>query len=441
MNEQFELYAQQDPEQASLPAKGPSVWVWLAAVLLMLFGLFMLIPAGLNTVLGADALRAFGYELAGDYERAFEAYAANLQLERQLEEWAQDNFSFGASEAPGFTTNHFGFARSIGMTGRMHGPLRFWQMEIDRQMGGQQPLLYAFDRMPRALYRFAVQVDTIGLIVNGVLEADGEAETMLDLVRALDIARQQDPYAAERRLFYDALALQWLVNYDPASDEAGRRLQVLQQAEGVQRWMYAEAAVARARELEDFALLAELSEQDVAHNHNDFVAMQRHVRALFLAGQTEQAHQTAQDYANQYEAMREVMQLLQAEFYYREGRFAEAMALTQSLIDAQPEEETGNEVYMEARAVQAIVYLLQERADDAFALLHPYLVDEEAGPTVNLFYAALVATVVAEELEFLDSIFPQEYWEEDLSPTLLALLDGETTVQAIFTEGWGGLDI
>ena len=437
--EEAEDEIQEEEAPPPLPRKTPGALAWVVALLVTLFALVMLIPAVMNASLASYALQGLGRELRGDYRGAIEAYAALEAEAGDIEAWAADNFSFGRwtpERAPAFTTNHFGLQRYIGILGRLHGPLVFWHMEMDRQQQWQQPLLGFFaGRMPRHLRDFAAQVDTIGLIQLEIQNhfTDDPAQDF----QAIEAARAQDALAAERRLYYDAIALMWLASEDPASDEVGQRLVALQNEAGHARWMTADVALTRARVMGDYALLARLSEQAVAHDRGDAVAMELHVRALFLSGAAQQAHETAVRYARNAR-MHDVMQLIRAELFYREGRYDESIALAEEIIAAQDPLDS-DEAHMEATAIKGIALMLRGDADAAFALLQPYL-DAPFHPTINLYYAALAAAFVAGEFEFLDAISPPEFRQYDLPQALIDLIAGETTLATIYTEGWGGMD-
>ena len=263
---QDESEATDNPQksQSAKPIKGAGFWAWLVAGLVMFFGLFMLIPAALNTALGSYALLGLLHETGGDYESAIAVYF--MGIENDIEAWAVDNFSFGNSPAPGFTTMDFGLARYLGIIGRQAGPLDFSQ---DREL---VRLLDMFERVPRSLKSLAAQVEIIaGLFAAAEelaweLEAQPSIEQELQLLESL---RAQDEQAGRNKLVYDAVALLWLAIDDLFSEEVAARLEALKSARGSELWMY--DAVASA--LETNLPLEEAKQLYHAGNYDQAIAL------------------------------------------------------------------------------------------------------------------------------------------------------------------------
>jgi len=387
----------------------PGVLAWVVAVLVMLFGLVMFIPAMLNGSLASYAMIGFAHELRGNHEAAGEVYYRLGREERDITRWANQNFTLGTHSTPGFTTNQFSLARTYVITGRLIGPLEFWWNDLHVGLGQQ----FEHQRMPRSLARLASQVEVLQQIV-----IDGA---------------QRDDLHRRYHLIYDAVQLRLNID-DVATDEFGEALAALQAARGSERWMYAGVAAFRAQAMEDWELLVQLSEESLRHNPRDYGSMELRVRAMFLAGESEQAHLLAIDYGNEHDMLYYPMHLLRAELYYREGHFAQANEMVTSLFKM----HDSGEVYERAIAIQGIVLLLQDKAEEAFELLRPY-VEHENPETLQLLLVALTAAAAADDIEFVDYVIPPELQQEHLPQALLDFIAGETTIEAIFVEGWGGL--
>jgi hypothetical protein len=231
-------------------------------------------------------------------------------------------------------------------------------------------------------------------------------------------------------LIYDSINLAGLAMQDPTSDEVGALLYALQNDHRHEWWMTSTVAQERARVLEDWPLLADLAEQAVARNPFDFVAMQRHVRALFLMGDESQALAMAEYYATTQPEVAPLMQLQRAEFSLRSND-ENTIALTEQLRAQHPlQHGQDNSIHMSATALQGAALLLQGEIDQAVVLLQsyvegPFLINEQ------LLFTAYAAFIAAAETEFI------EHLTAPLHPQLQALHAGETTLHEIFAEGWG----
>ena len=232
--DQLEEAAHSDQNQAiKSTSKGAGGWAWSVAVMVMLFGLFMLIPAGLNTALGAYALLGLSHEAMGDYESAIAIYS--MDMGQEIEAWAVDNFSFGNSEAPGFTTNNFGIARSLGIISKQASPLDFVRNQQFMSLFGQ------LNRVPRSMKDFAAQVELIDGLFAAVEELAWELGTQPTIeqeLQLLETMRVQDRNATRHKLIYDAVALFWVAMDDLASEEVTERLEALMSEPGSEAWMY-----------------------------------------------------------------------------------------------------------------------------------------------------------------------------------------------------------
>ena len=429
----------EETEEPPKPVKGPGAAAWLAALLVMLFGLVMFVPAMLNGSLATFAFVGLGRELAGDIDGADEAYSRLRREAAEIEEWADENFSFGTSAAPGFTTNGFEFHRIHGINARELGPFEFWRND---ELYQPFHMFYQQHRMPRALRLFAARMAAIEDIYMAALDEaadeDDENNELTPVQRqllALELLRERDPLARQRALYYDTIRLNWMAQDDVTSDELGEHLRALQHARGSERWMYADVAMERARAMEDFALLIQLSEEALRHNPRSLDAMELHVRALYHNGDADGAFEAARYYAqaNADNMVYDIMQLIMAELYYRTGRYDESIALAEEVI-ATARHHPG--IYHQATATKGIALMLRGDAQQAFDLMQGYAL---MTGNENLYFAALAAAIVTDETHFLDIIAPPELREDDWPPPLLDLIAGETTLHEIYTQGWGGL--
>ncbi|MCL2447167.1 MAG: hypothetical protein FWD06_10425 [Oscillospiraceae bacterium] len=403
---------QHDDAPARNP-RGPGLSAWVSAVLVVLFAAVMFIPAALNVSLTSYAGQGLWHELRGNNQAAIDVYTELINAEADIEAWARDNFALGTGT--GFTTNHFSIARRILMLQRLYGPIDFWRMEQQMHLHQMPPLLSWFEstRMPRRLASFAAQVELVEQI-------------LLD-----DMQRDEVP--TRYVLIYDSINLAGLAMQDPTSDEVGVLLAELQSHRRHEWWMTSTVAQERARALENWPLLANLAEQAVARNPYDFAAMQRHVRALFLMGDEEQAHVQARDYAFAQPDIYPQMQLQRADFYLRQGLDDIAEAIAESLRSNHPlQHAQDNSIHMNATALQGATLLLRGAIDQAVILLQgyvegPFLINEQ------LLFTAYAARIAAGDTEFV------EHLTTPLHPQLQALYAGETTLHDIFTTGWGVL--
>jgi len=403
-------------KNASTPARkssGPGLLAWVTAALIALFAMVMFIPAALNLSLTSYAALGMWHELRGDDLAAADIYMNLMNTEADIEAWAREHFAPGTGS--GFTTNNFGIARRIQMLQRLYGPISFWQMEQQMHMHQMPPLLdwFADTRMPRRLARFAEQVEIVELILLGDM--------------------QRDDVPARHVLIYDSINLAGLAVQDPASDEVGELMHVLQSNRRHQWWMTSTVAQERARALEDWSLLANLAKQAVARNSFDFAAMQRHVRALFLAGNEDQAFAMSEYYAIAQPDIAAQMQLQRADFTLRQGNFAQTLEMTKHLRATHPlRHGQDNSVYMNAVALQGAALLLQGNIDEAYSLLRNYI-EGQFPVNQQLVFTAFAAFIAADDVEFLDDLL------EPLHPQLQELHAGNITLQEIFTQGWGVL--
>jgi hypothetical protein len=139
------------------------------------------------------------------------------------------------------------------------------------------------------------------------------------------------------------------------------------------------------------------------------------------------------------------MLLYKAEMKYRDGAYDEAIALADEVTANAQADEAYAAYIPEAAAYKAVALLLSDRAQEALELLRPFV--EEGAQVSNSFVSTLLAAAVAAGDEAYYDSFEQEqleiftyYYGYSMPDSLEALKAGETTVEAIFTEGWGGFD-
>lgn len=401
---------QQEDENSTRKSRGPGLSAWATTALVLLFAAVMLVPAALNLSLTRYAAQGLWHELRGNNQAAIDTYLQLMNVETDIEAWAQNNFALGAGT--GFTTNQFSIARRILMLQQLYGPIDFWRMEQQMHLHQMPPLLAWFEhnRMPRRLANFAEQVEVVEQILLHNM--------------------QRDDVPARHVLIYDSINLAGLAMQNPASDEVGELLHALQSNRQHAWWMTSSVAQERARTLENWPLLAKLAQQAAAHNSDDFAAMQRHVRALFLLGDETQALAMAEYYTRAQPEVAPLMQLQRAELSLRSNNET-TILITEQLRTQHPlYHGQDNSIHMSATALQGAALLLQGEIDQAVVLLQgyvegPFLINEQ------LLFTAYAAFIAAGETEFIEHLIVP------LHPKLQALYTNEITLKTIFSEGWG----
>jgi len=435
---------EQPPAKPEKPIKGPRLWTWLVAVLLMLFGLLLLLPAMWNAVLAVPAVAGLVNEAGRKYTSALEAYA-------QLDTLEMSTQGIGL---PGLSSGNFSMERRYVVWNKLYGPLAIVQ---------SQPLEQYFPegtRMPRSLRGLAAQCGEIAAILEGfyaqldalMAPAEGQSESEWAL-EALEAARAQDSKAGARALYYDTIALQ-IGAGDPEQKEASLvRLEALRKNPAAEPWMYEEIALYYALQDGDYAAMIPMCDARVKRNREDYFTMQHKVKALFLSGEEDKAFKTAAAYGRRA-AAETAMRMTEAELYYRKGEYGKAIALCDGILDAVDFGAVFTTVAelaplgpaMEATRVKAIALLLQGSPEEARDLLNDTM--EAAGQYLQYIsvdlnayaYTLLVAYTEIGDEAGAANLEAQLASGGSIPQVITDLKAGNTTVEKIFTEGWGGFD-
>ncbi|MCL2495377.1 MAG: hypothetical protein FWE98_06960 [Oscillospiraceae bacterium] len=430
------------PEQKpGRPIKGPRFWAWALAVLLMLYGLLMLAPALWNAVLSAAALTGLVSEAGRRYDSAMEAYELLYSLEQGAQGMGLD--------ALGLSSGNFLYERQFAMVGKLDGPLAL--------VLGQDvpPISYFFPgRVPGSLRKLNAVSGELEEILLGFYAqldltpepAEGQSESKWAL-GALEAARALDGRAGQRALYYDALALYYAANYPEEKQANLARVEALKKAPCSEFWMYENIALYHAFEDDDYDALAALYGAHAKRSREDYLAMQRRVRALYLSAGEAEALKAAKKYARRPQA-KPYMELARAEILYRQGKYDEAIALCDGVISrAVPMDPSasgmGDVAAMEAVAVKAAVLLLQGEAGRAAALMEAAQENPYGRMSLNFPYTLLAAYAVNGDWEgeaAQNLLMMLLYNDYAVPQAVAALAEGSTTVEKIFTEGWGGFD-
>lgn len=435
---------EEPPAKPEKPIKGPRFWAWLVAVLLMLFGLVLTVPALWNAVLAVPALVGLADEAGRKYTSALEAYS-------QLDTLDMSTQGIGL---PGLSSGNFSMERRYIVWSRLYGPLAIVQ---------SQPLENYFPegtRMPRSLRGLAARCDEIAAILEGFYAqldataqpAEGQSESEWALA-ALEAARALDDKAGERALYYDTIALQ-IGTGDPEQKEASlARLEALRKDPAAEPWMHEDIALYFALQDGDYTAMIPMCDARVKRNREDFLTMQYKVKALFLSGEEDKAFKTAAAYGRRA-AAKTSMRLTEAELYYRKGEYGKAIALCDEILGAVDFDAVFTTVAeltplgpaMEAARVKAVALLLQGSPEEARDLLKGAM--EDAGAYLQYMnvdmnaYACtlLVAYTETGDEEEAASLEAQLVYSGNVPQAVTDLRTGNTTVEKIFTEGWGGFD-
>ena len=435
---------EQPPAKPEKPIKGPRFWTWLVAVLLMLFGLVLTVPALWNAVLAVPAFAGLVNEAGRKYTSALEAYS---QLDT-LEAGAQ------GIGLPGLSSGDFSMERRYVVWNRLYGPLAIVQ---------SQPLENYFPegtRMPRSLRGLAAQCGEIADILEGFYAqldataqpAQGQSESEWALA-ALEAARALDDKAKARALYYDAIALQIGIGDPAQKQDSLARLEALRKNPAAEPWMHEDIALYYALQDGDYAAMIPMCDARVKRNREDFPAMQYKVKALFLGGEEDKAFKTAAAYGRRA-AAKTTMRLTEAELYYRKGEYGKAVALCDEVLGAVDFNAAFTTVAelaplgpaMDAVRVKAVALLLQGSPEEARDLLDGTM--EAVGAYLQYMnvdmnaYACtlLVAYTEAGDEEEAANLEAQLVYSGSVPQAVMDLRAGNTTVEKIFTEGWGGFD-
>ena len=444
---QEEAPAQEEakPAKPEKPIKGPRFWAWLIAAVMMLAGLVLSIPAMWNLLLVVPAVSGLISEAGRNYVSASQSYDFLYETDLTAQ-------SFGLS---GLSGGNFYFERQFAMMGKVDGPLAL--------AGNQEipPISEFFPgRVPRSLRKLARQCDVLYDILEGfymqmnLLEepAEGESQAQWQLA-GLEAARALDGEAEARALYYESLALLIAVQDEDLRQDSLERIEALRANPAAEPWMYDDPALLCARESGDYETLVALCDARLKRNRQDFPAMEIKVKALLLGGSPDKALAAADTYARRAVG-KDSMLIVKAEVHYRQGDYDKALALCDGVLEkvsfdvppATQAQAQALQAAMEAVGVKGIVLLLQGNPGEAAGLLKGvWDAAEQSSVTPSLRYvhtllAAYAAAGALEGEEAQNVAMMLMYSGYGIPQAIIDLAEGETTVEEIFTEGWGGLD-
>jgi hypothetical protein len=426
--------AQAQPPQKRI--KGPGAFAWLAAALVMLFGVVMPIPSLCNSMLSVPALTGLLAEATGNYEDAYEAYGFLEEIEPGVAQLGESVFAPGSGEVPGYTTGSFISERRL--------------LSVSRQTGGpmsqytQQYFSAWFPegtRVPRSL-RMISNIAQAAANRDAPINQDDAEDVMV--LNAIAAARAKDSDKS-RALIYDTLELYAYANQSLVSDEVGQRIEKLQKARGSQPWMYEDIAFYRALRMGEYDFVVRQCEERLKRNKEDYASMLFHVKALYLDGDKEAAYALAETYG-QDPVISNMMTLYKAELKYRDGDYDASIALADEVTAIAEADPQFAQYAPEAAAYKGAALLLAGKARQALDLLRPFT--ESGAQVSNTFLSTLLAAAIAAgDEDYYDAFMAEQLMMYQytngyaIPPVLEDLRAGRTTLKTIFTEGWGGFDV
>ena len=429
----------QSPEKPAKPIKGPRFLAWSVAVLLMLFGLVLTLPALWNLVLAIPALSGLVNEAGRRYDTAMEAYELLYNTDMTAQGWG----------VPGLTSGKFYYERLYIVMDKREGPLAIIRSQDLPPISSVFP-----ERMPRSLRRISAQCGALSGIAEALYgqlsdlgqpaEGQGESEWLLE---ALETVRGADEQAQAHRLYYEAIALMHTAGSPGQKQTNLARIEALKQDPAGAFWMYGDYELYFAFQDEDYDALAAAFDARVKRDRQDLASMQRRVKALYLSAGEAKALAAAKKYARR-PAAKGIAQVAKAEVCYRQGKYDEAIALCDGILEkAVPASGTadgkGDYAAMEAVVVKATALLLQGKPGEAISLLEAVQEDPYGNASLAFPYTILAAYAAqgewdGEKAQQLAMMLT--YYGYDIPQSVTDLGEGKTTVEEIFTEGWGGFD-
>ena len=437
----------QPAKKAKRPVKGPGAWAWIVAVVTMLLGLILLLPAMWFTSLSIPAVGGLVSEATGHYNKAMSAYQFLYTTDTNTQ-------GFGV---PGLTSGEFPIERQYAMFGKLYGPLYFVQNQ-----SSIPPIADSFPGgVPRSLRKLSAQCDELMAILEPVYaqldaagqpaEGQSESEWILETLAA---AREAGGKAQARKLYYEVLSL-YMTAGDPEQKQANlARIEEIKKDPAQEPWMHENMTLYFARQDGDAEAMLALSEARLKRNREDVTAMQDKVKALYLTGREQEAFKAADKYGRLSTA-ESAMKLLRAELYYRQGEYDKTIALCDPILEAadyeaqfaSAEDLAPLGAAMEAARIKGITLMLQGKPEEARDLLTE--VRDSVGAYssyLNIDLAGYIYTLLAAHIESGDKEgaaaleAQMQISESDLPQAIADLRAGKTTVKKIFTEGWGGFD-
>jgi len=360
----------EEPDKPEKPIKGPNAWTWLVAALAALFALMMLTPALLNMKLTFPAVAGLIYEAGRDYQSAMNSYEKLYNIDWDLSQIQNFGVSCGS----------FSFERQYAIWGRLYGPLFIVQNQNISLISEVFP-----ERVPRSLRKLSEQCDILDDIFYGLdINIPERTEDQTDsqwMLAGLEATRSNDNAAESRRLYYECLTVHFSLSDIANGDnnlkaDCLERLAALKADPAAEPWMYEELELYFAREDGDYETIFRVCGARLGRNREDLTAMQLRVKALFLNGQEDNAFAAAETYAK-HPVAHDVMRLAQAELYYRQGKYDQAIALCDGILGQidiaappnSPAEAERLRTAMDAVKTKGVVLLLQGKPGEARELL------------------------------------------------------------------------
>ena len=435
-----------DEESAARPDK-IGFGAWLAAIGVFLFALAAFVPALWNTQLTLSAVKGLSMEAQRRYSSASDAYSVLAAQDQTAQQWSAENFSFGSSEAPVFSSGNFVLQRFAFLIDKLNGPYSLQQFMTQYPYFNPEGTLPRYPRYLKPALAKVDALDAVSQLINDAIdpsydEADpgAQAKLVLDAIRSV---RKNDANKAYVR-FCDAIELDQISYADPTSKEAGELISALKKAPGSESWMYVGAEYTRARAMEDHETLADIFSHEFTRNREDYSALANWAKALHLTGNTKLAQKLIKQYDREESAI--YIQVLQAELLIREGKYDEAVKLCDAALKNAPSpasETTPQTVQgdsaMELVAHKGAALLLQENAQEALDLLRNTLDEPYGKPGTNYLGTTLAAAALTGDAEYLNWMLEQMQMAGYEIPEEIQQLQKKTiTLKEIYTTGWGG---
>ncbi|MDR3314136.1 MAG: hypothetical protein LBS96_06730 [Oscillospiraceae bacterium] len=380
------------------------------------------------------------------YETAFDRAAKAEEVRLKLFNVKSVNGETAAEAPTGFSIGSFANARIALLLRKTGGPLVSAEWVNGFLEGGarvpksMEPLVAEFQEMEAFFSEISY---TLNSAYSAAMPEDEETEApensavMALLLEALESSRASDEDAEKHAPYYDYYTCNILMD----QPEQLKPLLAEMKKAGRESWVYEDVERYMALQEQEYATVVKLSEGRLARNAEDSEALLEQVRALWLQGKQAEAERLAAK-KQTGALMQATAKVARAELLYRDGKFAEAIALCDAVIEeaqAAPESDSTRGARAGAAVTaKAIALLLQGDGADASALLKDTTQQDYAAQLGTPFFCVALAAAYQNDSEFYQSIaylfdnsgvaIPQEIQD---------LIFGETTIADIFQKGWG----
>ncbi|MDR1927647.1 MAG: hypothetical protein LBQ33_03300 [Oscillospiraceae bacterium] len=424
-----------EEERSEKPIKGPSAFSWILALALMLLALPALGLFAGNAVLSFAALSGFLHEKTGYLYSAMDDYQALTEWEATVESTRTALFSFGGTSGKiGFSTGNFANERQLMVINAIAGPLQSLQY-YEAWFPEGTPV-------PRSMRKMTAQMKELqsvtgaldNLLQNSAGPEEGQDQTQW-LLAMVDQAQAEDKNADKYALYYDTLRLYYEASEGAGGEKVKRRIEALKNAPGSEPWMYEEMAIINARESGDYKAVIALCEARARRNHEDSIAAEYTIKALYLDGQKEEAYQEAEALIKS-KMLGNAAKLTKAELLYREKKYGDAIKLCNEVIAKTQGDENESASLITATTVKAVTLLLSGDAKGAAALLQDTLDNPPGQLDYPFAYACLIAANAAKDDAFYQSVASLM---EAIPEQITDLQAGKLSAEDIYVKGWGEL--